>query len=108
MIKRTDGLPKALKKEIRQLAGVVHERLLGAELTKLDAQFARWREGGLDVFELAVEVHKFHEGPPRKWWLQFNTHDLRVLGVMVREALEDGTLRVEEVSAEALQFLEGK
>jgi hypothetical protein len=106
--KRTDALPKAVKKEIRQLAGVVHERLLAAELAKLDGQFARWRGGEWDAFALAVEVHRFHEGAPRKLWLAFNTHDLRELSVLLRGALVDGTLRLEEATGEVLAFLEGK
>jgi hypothetical protein len=108
VIKRTDALPKAVKKEIRQLAGEVHERLLAAELAKLDGLFARWRGGELDAFEMAAEVHRFHEGQPRRLWLAFNTHDLRELSVLLRGALVDGTLRLEDASAEVLAFLEGK
>lgn len=50
--RRTDDLPKALKREIRQMAGVLHERLLAAELRTLDAEFARWKEGAIDAVEL--------------------------------------------------------
>ena len=55
-----------MKWEIRQLAGVVHERLPAAELRKLAAEFARWRRKELDAFELAAAVHRFHEGPPHE------------------------------------------
>ena len=64
MTKRYDDLPKVLKREIRELAGVVHERLLTAEL---------------DAVELAETLHRFREGPPREPWLMFNTNHLPVL-----------------------------
>ena len=108
MYRRTDNLPKALKREIRDLGGVLHERLLAAELAKLDAEFARWRAGELDAIELSTLIHKFHEGPPRKLWLQFNTNDVRELGWYLSKGLADGTMRVEEFSEEALAFLGGK
>lgn len=108
MHRRTDNLPKALKREIRDLGGVLHERLLATELAKLDAEFARWRAGELDAIELSTLIHKFHEGPPRKLWLQFNTNDVRELGWYLSKGLADGTMRVEEFSEEALAFLGGK
>jgi len=108
MTKRYDDLPKALKREIRELAGVAHERLLAVELRKLDGAFARWRAGEMDAFELSALVHKFHEGPPRELWLRFNTNDVRVLGWIVSEALADRTMREDEVSVELRQFLERK
>lgn len=105
MQRRTDDLPKALKREIQELGGVLHERLLAVELRKLDAEFARWRTGELDAIELSTLIHKFHEGPPRKLWLRFNTNDVGELGWDLSRALADGTMRVEEFSVEALAFL---
>ena len=108
MHRRTDDLPKALKREIQELAGVVHERWLAAELRKLDAEFGRWREGAIDAIELSTIIHKFHEGPPRLLWLKFNTNHVGDLAWYIREALADGTLAAAEVSVEALAFLGGK
>jgi hypothetical protein len=105
MQRRTGDLPKALKREIQELGGVLHERLLAVELRKLDAEFARWRTGELDAIELSTLIHKFHEGPPRKLWLRFNTNDVGELGWDLSRALADGTMRVEEFSVEALAFL---
>ncbi len=104
----THDLPKAMKREIRQLGAVVHERLLAAELRKLDAEFARWRSGEIDAFELGSLIHRFHEGPPRQLWLSFNTHHVGALSHHLTEALAEGTLRPEEVSEETLAFLSRK
>ena len=102
---RFEQLPKGIKREIRQLAGVVHERLLAAELRKLEGEFARWHRKELDVFELAAAVHRFHEGPPRRLLNAFNTNHIEVLLFKVREALEQGVLREEEISEEVIQLL---
>src|SRR5436190_23379630 len=87
---RTDLLPKAVKREVRQLAGVVHERLLALELRKLDGEFARWRLGELDAFDLSAEIHKFHEGMPRRLWIAFNTNQVAILVFRVKEGLTEG------------------
>jgi hypothetical protein len=48
---------KANKRKLRQLAGVAYERELGAELSKLEAEFARWRRGEIDPCELSDRAH---------------------------------------------------
>ena len=106
MTKRYDDLPKALKREIRELAGVVHERLLAAELRKLDGEFARWRTGEMDAFELSALVHKFHEGPPREFWIAFNTNQIPALLHRVAEGRDEGILPEAEISEDLLAFLQ--
>ena len=101
-------VPAEVKGEIRQLANVVHERRLGKELARLEGEFARWRRGEIDAFELASTAHRFHEGAPRELWQKFNSYHLETLKGLVAEAIADGTLRVEEVSAETLALLSRK
>ena len=105
MLSRLEQLPKGMKREIRQLAGVMHERLLAAELRKLDGEFARWHRKELDAFELAAAVHRFHEGPPRRLLNTFNTNHIEVLIFHVREGLERGLLREEEISEEVIKLV---
>ena len=105
MLTRFEQLPKGIKKEIRQLAGVMHERLLAEELRKLEGEFARWRRKELDAFELAGAIHRFHEGPPRRLLNAFNTNHIEVLIFKVREGLEKGLLREEEISEEVIALL---
>lgn len=99
---------KELKHEIRRLAALAHERLLAAELTRLEERFVEWRAGGIDTFELSSLVHRFHEGQVRQLWITFNTNSILTLEVLVGEALQDGTLLAEECSAEALAHLRGR
>ncbi|MFN0100725.1 MAG: hypothetical protein ACKV2U_01410 [Bryobacteraceae bacterium] len=105
MSTRFDEMPKAMKREIRHLAGVVHERLLAAELKKLEREFARWDRKELDAFELAAAIHRFHEGAPRRLLSAFNTNRVEVLLFRVRDGVEEGTLKEVEIGEELLALL---
>jgi hypothetical protein len=48
----TRSFSKAERREIRRLAGVAHERELSNAAADLQARFADWREGRIDVFAL--------------------------------------------------------
>ena len=65
MLTRFEQLPKGIKREIRQLAGVMHERLLAEELRKLEGEFARWRRKELDAFVAVMEEKERVEIPVR-------------------------------------------
>src|ERR1700730_1190913 len=56
---------KAIRRRLRELAGQAYARELGAELTKLEADFARWRSGEIDPVELSDRIHRFHNGRGR-------------------------------------------
>ncbi|HEU0120945.1 MAG TPA: hypothetical protein VFQ91_10500 [Bryobacteraceae bacterium] len=106
MMTRSHELSAELRHEIRQLANVVHERLLGRELETLELEFARWRSGELDAFELSALLHRFHEGTPRRLWLEFNTNRMAELTVRLCDSLRTGILDTGEVSAELLAHLQ--
>lgn len=104
MAHRPLELTKSLQKEIADLAQRAHERALSAELAQLEDQFRRWRNGELDAFELSAAIHRFHEGPPRRLWLAFNTNQKAVLGALVEQSLADGLLKIEELTDEARAY----
>jgi hypothetical protein len=79
--------------------------LLAVELRKLDGEFARWRAGEMDAFELSAVVHKFHEGPPRALWIGFNTNQVPTLLLRVIEGRNAGILPEAEISEDLLAFL---
>lgn len=56
---------KANRKRLRELSAVAHVRELGAELAKVEEDFARWRSGEIDPFELSDRIHRFHDGASR-------------------------------------------
>jgi hypothetical protein len=60
-----ETLTKSMKKKLRALSGLAYERELTGALTVLETDFARWRGGKLDAFELTDRVHAFHDGAAR-------------------------------------------
>jgi hypothetical protein len=94
---------KANKRKLRQLAGVAHERELAAELAKLEAEFARWRRGEIDPFELSDRIHRFHDGVTRDLYVLYSrlspSHS-------VARAVALQVLREAEVPSELLEALE--
>lgn len=63
---------KTNKRKLRELAGVAYKRELGAALSKLEEEFARWRSGEIDPFELSDRIHRFHEGESRDLYAIYN------------------------------------
>ena len=94
---------KANKRKLRQLAGVAYTRELGAELSKLEADFARWRSGEIDPFELSDRIHRFHDGVSRDLYVLYNRlHPSQY----VARAVALQILQEAEVPTELLEALE--
>ena len=94
---------KATKRKLRQLAGVAYERELGAELSKLETEFARWRRDEMDPFELSDRIHRFHDGASRDLYVLYNRlHP----GQSVARAVALQLLEEKEVPSELLEALE--
>lgn len=100
----TDLDTKANKKKLRELAGLAYRRELGAELAKLEAQFARWRSGEVDPFELSDEIHRFHDGISREL---YNLYGNLSPNQSVPRALALEILHEADVPPELLAALEG-
>jgi len=62
-MKRSEN--KRLKRELRELAAVAHEREFVIQLAELENAFKDWRAGRLGPFELGEKVHRFHDEPSR-------------------------------------------
>ena len=95
-------MTKAQRKRLRQLAARAYERQLGAELAKLEADFAQWKLGKLDAHELSDRIHAFHNGPSRKLYSDHANSDP---DFVVAAALLNETLSESEVDAELLELL---
>ena len=94
---------KAVRRKLRELAGLAYTRELGAELAKLEAEFSRWRSGEIDPFELSDRIHRFHDGKSRQLYVAY---DARNADVSVARAVADGILERAEVPADILAALE--
>jgi len=94
---------KANKRKLRELAGLAYKRELGHELAKLEMEFARWRGGEIDPFELSDRIHRFHDGVSRDLYVAYR--DLSPIHAVAR-ALALKVLDRTEVPSEIFAELE--
>jgi len=85
---------KSIRKKLRELAGLAHERELSRALETLDSHFIRWRRQEIDCFELNDRIHSFHQKTSRELWETYSSMEDDFL---VRRALKLGFLSREEV-----------
>ena len=88
---------KAQARRIRELGAIAYERELSSALATLEQEFSTWRSGKIDAFALERAIHKFHQGPAREL---FSQYDGRMLDLAVAAALNHGVLSAEEVGHE--------
>lgn len=96
-------LTKSIKRQIRELASLLYERELNAELAKLDAHFEQWRQGSRSPFDLAADIHEFHQKPARELYGKYGSDDL--FPIYVAKAIADGSLSEAEVALEVKEAL---
>lgn len=93
---------KAQRRRIRELNGIAYERDLSDELTKLESEFKRWRDGEIGAFELLETIHRFHQGPSREL---FSKYDHSNMDFAVAYAIHRGVLSEEEAGAGTIELL---
>lgn len=99
----TDLNSKANQRKLRELAGVAYTRELTAELSKLEKNFAQWRSGEIDPFELSDRIHRFHDGVSRELFIRYR--DLPP-GLAVARGIAFHLLQESEVPSEILGDLQ--
>ena len=53
----THQYAKTIRKKLRELAGLAHERELRKAMETLDGHFTQWRRQEIDCFELNDRIH---------------------------------------------------
>jgi hypothetical protein len=96
--------PKRVKRQLRELAATAHEREVRAHLEQLAEDFAGWRAGKLDTWELTDRIHRFHDGPNRDLFVRYTRGQPEMA---VAHAVVAGLLKESEVPAEVLQAIAG-
>jgi carbamoylphosphate synthase large subunit len=97
-------VPKRIKRQVREWAGIAHARDLRKALGELRAQFDRWERGEIDSFELNERVHRFHQDTSREIWKRYATGHPEPA---VASAVAAGVFRKEELPSELLQHIAG-
>jgi hypothetical protein len=93
---------RAPRRRLRELAALAHERDLSAELSKLEAEFRRWRAGELGATELSDAIHRFHQGPARELFSRYEPSNLELA---VADAIHRGLVTAEEAGADMVEML---
>ena len=94
---------KSIKKRVRELVALAHERELSAALGKLHEQFHDWQDRKIDAFVLSDLIHEFHQKRAREIWkLYFNAGAEEILA---SRALRLGLLTEAEVGEELVERL---
>jgi hypothetical protein len=81
---------------------LAYERDLSTELSKLEAEFGRWRAGEIDAHELSDRIHRFHQGPAQKL---FSKYEHSNLDFAVADAIHRGLITEEEAGADGMEML---
>ena len=96
-------LSKGLRKAIRELAALAHDRELSAELRKLETAFQDWHEGKIDAFEVEQAIHRFYNGSARELFNRYSAG--AVLDHAVAGAILRGTIQEAEIPEPARNHL---
>lgn len=98
-------LPKPVRKKLRDLVGIAHERALRRAFDEVAGDFDRWRRGELNSFDLTERVHRFHNGPAREIYNRFEYRNSTLLFV-VGGAVGEGLIAKEEIPPDVLPYVD--
>jgi hypothetical protein len=93
---------KQVKRLVRELADRAYAEALGRELSKLHDRFHVWQEGRISPFDLADEIHTFHQGPNRELYAYFTGASQERV---VAEAVVEGLIPEASLPADVQAYL---
>ncbi len=64
---------KAIRRELRELAGQAYEEELRRALAPLAEAFERWKARAASSPEISDLTHEFHPGPSRQIWSMYQS-----------------------------------
>ena len=87
--------PKAVKRQLRELAIQAYENELAEEMSKLAEQFEAWKQGRICAGDLSSIIHDYDRGPSRDMFWRYNSR----VGddVLVASAVARGLLKREDI-----------
>lgn len=94
---------KSIRKRVRELVAMAHERELNAALGKLHEQFKEWQDRKIDAFALSDLIHEFHQKTAREIWKMYVNAGAEEM--LVSRALRLGLLSEAEVGGELVERL---
>jgi hypothetical protein len=94
-------IPKKVKSQLRDLAGMAHERELAALLEDLARQFESWKAGKMSAGDLDYAIHQSRK-PARALFNRYNNAPVETL---VAHAIACGLLAEEDVAQEVRAYI---
>lgn len=91
-----------MRKQLRELAGIAHDRELSLYLSDLEARFAEWRSGEIHAEDLSGFIHEFHDGAARA---VYKTYTILKRDQLVARGLGIGLLAEDEVPSNIIEML---
>ena len=98
----THPYAKSIRKKLRELAGLAHERELSRAMETLDSHFAQWRQQDIDCFELNDRIHRFHQNTSSELWKTYSSMENDFL---VCRAVNLGFLSKEDVQEKVAEAI---
>jgi hypothetical protein len=88
---------KRIKRLLRELADRAYAEALRRELSKLHASFLAWQAGQMSPFDLAEEIHRFHQGPNRELYVRYTSshHEAAVARAVAEGLIPESSLSEE-------------
>lgn len=93
---------KRINRELERLLGLAYERDLAKALSVLEPEFARWRRGEIDAFELEKAIHEFHNGAARDLFKRYAGISKDWRGTMVSNAIARESIGKEDIDPSLL------
>ena len=90
-----DHWSKKQRRELRELQGLAWQRELEEALRPLHEDFDAWKKGEVSVFDLADQIHKFHDGRSREL---FKLYSGSVEALWIAHAVARGVIDDSELS----------
>lgn len=100
--RKMSEVPKAMKRLVREWAGIAHERDLRKALGELGREFDRMERGELSPFELNDLVHRYHQDESREIWKRYASNHLEPA---IASAIVAGVLKREEVPSALVEHV---
>lgn len=101
-----DKTNEQLRKELNILVEKAYEAEMTQAVKDLEKVFGKWQSGHISVFELNEAIHRYHQGPAREIYNRYSVKSMSDL--MVAQAIANGLLKEETLSAEMKNLLAAK
>jgi hypothetical protein len=88
---------------IHELASLAYERELSNALGDLETEFARWRRGEINAFDVSEAIHEFHQGVSQDLFSKYRSNQ----ELVVARAIHEGIISKDEAGSDTLTQLAG-